>query len=86
MTDHIHILTTVEQDGEIHLVNLPVKRGQVIELSMRVAPDQMPETTGLTAERLLASGLIGLWQEREGLGDSVEYARQLRERAQQRER
>lgn len=86
MTDDIHIVASVEQDGELHLRNLPVKRGQIIELSMRITPDHEPEAPGLTAQQLLASGLIGMWQERGDLGDSVDYARQLRERAQQRER
>ncbi len=42
------------------------------------------EQPALTADRLLASGLIGMWCDRDDLGDSVEYARQLREQAQQR--
>ena len=85
MTDTIHIQATIERDGEIHLSNLPVKRGQQIELSIRIAP--APESVpGLTAQQLLASDLLGMWQDRTDIGDGMTYARQLREQAQRRER
>jgi hypothetical protein len=35
---------------------------------------------------LEAKGVIGLWADREDIGDSVEFARQLRERAWTRRR
>ncbi len=78
MTDIIHTQATIEQDGEVHLSNLPVKRGQQVELSIRiaVAPEAAP---GLTAEQLLASDLLGMWQDRTDIDDSVTYARHLRE-------
>lgn len=38
--DAIRIYTTVEQDGEIHLANLPIKRGQRVE--MIVLPEPAP--------------------------------------------
>jgi hypothetical protein len=47
----------------------------------------VPETTprkGLTAGDLLRSPLFGIWKERTDLGDSVEYARKLRAKAEQR--
>lgn len=37
-----------------------------------------------TAGDMLRSPLFGLWADREDIGDSVEYARQLRARAEQR--
>ncbi len=40
----------------------------------------------LTARALLESGLVGLWQDRTDITDSVEFARQLRRRAQDRSR
>lgn len=83
MSDVIHIHTTVEQDGELHLANLPIKRGQQIDLSVRVVP--APPTQGLTAQDLLASDIIGLWADRTDIEDSRAYARQLREQAQRRE-
>lgn len=79
----IRISLTLEQDGEIHLSGLPLKRGQRIEMIVLPEVDQL-ERSMLTADRLLASGLIGIWRDRDDLGDSAVYARQLRERAQRR--
>jgi predicted RNase H-like HicB family nuclease len=50
--------------------------------------DSSEETTNrqfFTAKELLESGLVGLWADRTDIGDSVEFAQQLRERAQRRE-
>ena len=82
--DAIRIYTTVEQDGEIHLANLPVKRGQRIEMIVLPEPPATDERPPLTAADLLASGLVGLWEGREDITDSGEFARQLREQAQRR--
>lgn len=82
MSEQVHIRTVVERDGEIHLVNLPVKRGQKIEL--HITPVQETAPSGLTAQQLLASDVIGLWQDREDINDSLDYARQLRTSAQHR--
>ena len=38
----------------------------------------------LTARDLLQSELVGLWADREDIGDSLSFARQLRQRAEQR--
>lgn len=85
MTDIIHIQATIERDGEVHLSNLPVKRGQQVELSIQITsvPVDGPR---LTAQQLLASDLLGMWQDRTDIGDSITYARELREQAQRRER
>jgi len=40
----------------------------------------------LTARRLLQSGLIGLWEDRQDIKDSASYARVLREVAQQQDK
>ncbi|MBI4631747.1 MAG: hypothetical protein HY740_08555 [Chloroflexi bacterium] len=47
-------------------------------LNALLAPRQM------TARDLLQSNLVGLWADRADIGDSVVFARQLRERAEQR--
>ena len=80
MTDIIRIQATIERDGEVHLSNLPVKRGQQVELSIQITsvPVDGPR---LTAQQLLASDLLGMWQDRMDIGDSITYARELRERA-----
>jgi hypothetical protein len=38
----------------------------------------------LTASDLLQSDLVGLWADREDIGDSVQFARKLREQAEHR--
>ncbi len=80
--DTIRISLTLEKDGEIHLSDLPLKRGQRVAMLVRPEADQI-ERPALTADRLLGSGLIGIWRDRDYLGESAEYARQLREQTQQ---
>ncbi len=42
-------------------------------------PEDKPAKRPLTADQLLNSGLIGIWKDREDIGDSAVYARKLRE-------
>lgn len=81
----IRIHKTVEKDGEILVTGLPFRKGQDIELI--VLPETRPsnERPPLTSRDLLNSGLIGLWKDRDDIGDSVEFARHLREKAQRRD-
>ena len=73
--DALRIYTTIEQDGELRLSNLPLKRGQRVELVVR--PESEPiERPLLTAEQLLASSLVGLWADRDDLDETV-YATQF---------
>jgi Mg/Co/Ni transporter MgtE len=46
------------------------------------AADDYPNST---AERLLKSKLVGLWKHRTDIGDSVEFARELRQKAGRRD-
>jgi hypothetical protein len=50
-----------------------------------IAPEA-PAEKGLTAGDLLRSPLCGVWKDRTDIGDSVEFARSLRARAEQRSR
>lgn len=82
--DAVRLQRVIEKDGELLLSDLPCKKGQWVEvIVLSVPPSQLP---GLTAKRLLESGLVGLWQDREDITDSAAYARQLREKAQRRQR
>lgn len=80
----IRLQQTIQKSGEIHLTNLPVEKGQDVELLVLFVPKSKRREgkKRLTAKRLLNSGLIGLWKERTDITDSVVYARQLREKAQ----
>jgi hypothetical protein len=48
-----------------------------------IVPETVP-AKGMTAGDLLRSPLFGIWKERSDLGDSIEYARELRAKAEQR--
>ena len=81
----IRINKLVEKDGEISLTNLPVKKGQHVEMVLLFESPEKPKKRFMTARDLLNSGLAGLWKDRD-IKDSVAYARQLREQAQKRQR
>jgi hypothetical protein len=78
----IRVSATIEQDGELHLQNLPLRRGQRVDLI--VVPTGEDERPLLTAADLLASDLPGLWAERADLADSPAAARALRAQAERR--
>ena len=42
------------------------------------------ERKPLTAQELLNSDVVGLWEDREDIGDSIAFARQLRQQAETR--
>ena len=72
------------RDGEILITGLPYKRGQAVEV-INIASTETPlPCARLTVGQLRKSGLIGLWQDRDDIGDSSAYACQLREQAQER--
>ncbi|MDE3088883.1 MAG: hypothetical protein KGJ80_05820 [Chloroflexota bacterium] len=81
----IRIHKTIEKDGEILVTGLPFRKGQDIELIVLPETRASNERPPLTSRDLLNSGLIGLWKDRDDIGDSVEFARQLREKAQRRD-
>lgn len=82
----LRIPEIVQKDGEIHLKGLPYKKGQRVEIILWSETPKSSARSVLTARRLLASGLIGLWKDRDDIKDSAVYARQLREQAQRRSR
>jgi len=48
-------------------------------LKQRLAKERVREhTRQMTARDLLESGLVGLWADRDDIGDSLEFARNLR--------
>jgi type III secretory pathway lipoprotein EscJ len=79
----IKINKIIEKDGEISLKDLPVKKGQHVEMVILLKSSGKPKKRFMTARDLLNSDLIGMWKDRD-IKDSVAYARQLREEAQTR--
>ena len=81
----IRLQQTVQKNGELFITNLPVIKGQQVEVLVLFSPSSpKPKRPPLTAQKLLNSGLIGLWKDRTDIIDSAAYARQLREQAQRR--
>ncbi len=75
----------VENNGEILLKNLPFEAGQSVEMILLPETRENIEETGMTARQLLQSEMVGLWEEREDIEDSSDYARDLREKAENRQ-
>lgn len=48
------------------------------------ADDRKEGARSPTVQALLDSGLVGMWRDRTDIGDSVEFARRLRDEAQRR--
>jgi hypothetical protein len=81
----IRVQTVVQEEGEVTVSGLPLERGQRVELIVLVEPREERPAGMLTARRLRRSPLVGLWHDRTEIGDSAEYARQLRQEAQERQ-
>ena len=69
----IRLQQIIEKDGEIHLSDLPVFQGQEVEVIILISP--LPKTT-FTVRQLLDSGLIGVWENRTDIKDSLISDRQ----------
>ncbi len=80
----IRVQQTVEKSGELIITDLPVEKGQQVEVLLLLSPSETSKRPRLTARELLNSELIGLWKDRTDITDSTMYARQLREQAQRR--
>jgi hypothetical protein len=70
-------------DGKVLVPDEPVDLPQGKTLKLQVFTDA-EEISGGTFGDFLNSGLVGIWKDRTDIGDSVEFARKLREQAQRR--
>jgi hypothetical protein len=82
--EEIRIQAIIKRGGELSISGLPLSEGQEVEVIVHPMPYHTAKSK-LTARALLESGLVGLWKDRTDIGDSAEYARMLRERAQRRQ-
>ncbi|MEW6717218.1 MAG: hypothetical protein AB1345_06935 [Chloroflexota bacterium] len=78
----------VRSDGGIEICVPALKPGDQAEVIVLVEgtkrkPDEA--TPVKTASDLLSSGLVGLWADRQDLGDSLGFARHLRQTAEHRD-
>lgn len=86
MTVSLKVQKTMEKDGEMHLSDIPFKKGEKLEVIIRSIESYKEDRPTLTARKLLELGLTGMWKDRKDLRDSSIYARNLREQAQCRDR
>jgi len=87
MTIAVRTKTIVQSGGVIEIRSSELTPGAPAEVIVLV---DAPDTTGapqtaMTAADLLESGLVGLWEDRNDIADSVEFARRLRQLAERRE-
>lgn len=80
----IRVQQTIQKRGELVIRNLPVEKGQQVEVLLLYSSSETTRRPRMTARQLLQSNLIGLWKERQDIIDGPSYARQLREQAQKR--
>ena len=69
--------------GQIFLQNLPLKKGEDVEV-MVIYEHKKKSLKKSAASAILKSELIGLWSKRKDIGDSIAFARALRQQAQSR--
>ncbi len=72
------VLRHILQDKRLRRALAQLDRGQVAR------PAHAPKKRGMTARQLATSEIVGMWADRTDIGDSVEFARKLREQAQRR--
>lgn len=84
MTISLKVQKVIETDGEICITNIPFRKGERWEVIIRSATSPQEDKPPLTARKLLESGLVGMWKDRQDIGDSVIYARHLRVQSQNR--
>lgn len=74
----------IAKEGEVLITGLPYRKGETVQIIVFLQPTTPSPRARLTVRHLRRSGLIGMWQDRDDIGDSAAYARQLREQAQRR--
>lgn len=75
---------TVRRGGVINLRSQKLKPGAIAEVIVLVEGEEQQTTRKMTAADLLKSGMVGMWVGRKDIGDSLEFARSLRKRAEKR--
>lgn len=74
---------TIKSGGLVSLRSRKLKAGTKAEVIVLVEPTELIEKS-MTGADLLESGLVGVWANRKDIGDSLEFARQLRQNAEKR--
>ena len=77
---------TVKSGGIVSLRSNRLIPGTKAELIVLVEPAENSVERSMTGADLLKSKLVGMWAERKDIGDSVEFSRELRKKAEKRSR
>ncbi len=80
----IRLHQVVEKDGELIVTDLPCKKGEAVEVIILTEAGAGTPRFSRTAKQLRDSALVGLWKDRQDIGESSVFARQLRGKAQRR--
>jgi hypothetical protein len=73
---------TIQDNGQIQVEgDLAQDAGKRVLITVVDGPDI---EQGITGAEILASGLVGMWEDREDIVDSVEFAEKLRRNWEQR--
>ena len=78
------IQKTIEKDGELRMTDLPCPKGQSVQIIILYEPKKSKKRKYMTAGDLLASDLVGIWQDRTDIDDTLEFAQKLRKQAETR--
>ena len=88
MTQALRHTVRVQVGGVIEIRAPELIPGTLAEVIVLVDPSAGDQATAgmrvMTAGDLLESGLVGMWGDRTDIGDSVQFARRLREQAERR--
>ncbi len=74
----------IKSGGLVSLRSRKLKAGTKAEVIVLVEPTETTAEKFMTGADLLKSGLVGMWAERKDIGESLEFARQLRQKAEKR--
>jgi hypothetical protein len=82
----VRLSAVLEEDGQVTFTGLPFRRGESVELVVSGEPRRPRDIPHFTGRQILDSGIVGLWMDRDDIGDSQTYARKLREEVETRQR
>ncbi len=77
----IRIVQKIYKTGELTISNVPVEAGEEVEVLVLI-PQRRTARPRLTAKELLESDIVGMWKDRDDIGESSDYARELRDQVQ----
>lgn len=76
----------VVQNGQIHLEgDLTLPEGTRVTITVHAEDDDSGEPQGITGAELLKAPFVGVWADRDDIGDTAEFVDKLRRRGERRD-